>query len=250
MKQNGIFYSYRRASTIFMCRKSVNSIYIFIGLFVSFFSFFSQAATPEQIDAIKATAEEFVLDRVMPPESSNIEARAGNIDSRIFATDCYTGLIASSSNTRSTSNMTVLVECPEDAWRIYVPVRIITTGPQVTALTSLARGHLITAADVTVSYIDVNRSRRQGFTDIDQVVGSKVKRSIRAGSTIERGDVCVVCRNEEVMIKAERNGMTISTKGTALSDGSIGEQIRVKNNKSNRIIDASVSGIGEVSVQF
>ncbi|MGR5543414.1 flagellar basal body P-ring formation chaperone FlgA, partial [Vibrio campbellii] len=78
------------ASTIFMCRKSVNSIYIFIGLFVSFFSFFSQAATPEQIDAIKATAEEFVLDRVMPPEAGNIEARAGNIDSRVFATDCYT----------------------------------------------------------------------------------------------------------------------------------------------------------------
>ncbi|MDR9828492.1 flagellar basal body P-ring formation chaperone FlgA [Vibrio sp. FNV 38] len=250
MKRNGIFYSHRRASTIFMCRKSVNFIYIFIGIFVCFFSFLSQAATQEQIDTIQNAAEEFVLDHVTPPDMGNIETRAGNIDSRVFATDCDSGLVTSSTNTRATSNMTVLVECPEDGWRIYVPVRITTTGPQVTAIGSLARGHLINASDITVSYVDLNRSRRQGFTDIDQVVGSKVKRSIRAGSTIERGDVCVVCRNEEVMIKAERNGMTISTKGTALSDGSIGEQIRVKNNKSNRIIDASVSGIGEVSVQF
>ncbi|TNF13666.1 MAG: flagella basal body P-ring formation protein FlgA, partial [Vibrionaceae bacterium] len=45
-------------------------------------------------------------------------------------------------------------------------------------------------------------------------------------------------------------GMSITTKGTALSDGTFGEQIKVKNDKSNRIIDAQVSGIGEVTVQF
>lgn len=250
MKQSDIFYSYPLVSTIFMCRKLVNCVYIFIGIFVSFFSFFSQAATPEQIELIQQAAQEFVLDSVPPPATGTIEARAGNIDSRVFATDCPTELVTSSSSSRTSSNMTVLVECPQDNWRLYVPVRVVTTGPQVAALAGLPRGHLITASDVTLAYVDINRSRRQGFTDINQVVGSKVKRTIRTGSTIERGDVCVVCRNEEVMIKAERNGMTITTKGTALSDGSVGEQIRVKNNKSNRIIDASVSGIGEVSVQF
>ena len=44
--------------------------------------------------------------------------------------------------------------------------------------------------------------------------------------------------------------MSITTKGTALSDGILGEQIKVKNNKSNRIIDAKVSGVGKVLVQF
>ncbi len=65
-----------------------------------------------------------------------------------------------------------------------------------------------------------------------------------------RKRVCVVCRNDSVLIQAISNGMNITTKGTALSDGSLGQQIRVKNDKSNRIIDAQVSGIGEVVVQF
>ncbi|MBN8115235.1 flagella basal body P-ring formation protein FlgA, partial [Vibrio vulnificus] len=47
-----------------------------------------------------------------------------------------------------------------------------------------------------------------------------------------------------------KSGMSITTKGTAMSDGVVGEQIKVKNDKSNRIIDAQVSGVGEVTVAF
>ncbi len=44
--------------------------------------------------------------------------------------------------------------------------------------------------------------------------------------------------------------MLITTKGVALTDGSHGEQIKVKNIKSNRIISGQVTGISEVTVIF
>ena len=44
--------------------------------------------------------------------------------------------------------------------------------------------------------------------------------------------------------------MTITTKGTALTDGSMGDQVRVKNDKSQRIIEGIVTNMSEVTVYF
>lgn len=92
----------------------------------------------------------------------------------------------------------------------------------------LGRGEIISASDVTTSMIELQRFRKDGFTNIEQVIGSKLKRNVRLGDVVERNDVCVVCRNEKVTIRAVKSGMTITTQGTALQDGSSGDQVRVK----------------------
>lgn len=120
----------------------------------------------------------------------------------------------------------------------------------VTAANHISRGQVLTDNDITISMVDLLRFRRQGFSSIERVVGAKTKKNVKLGDVIEQNDICVVCRNDSVLIQANASGMNITTKGTALSDGSFGEQIKVKNDKSNRIIDAQVSGIGEVTVQF
>ncbi|MDA0146949.1 flagellar basal body P-ring formation chaperone FlgA [Vibrio sp. LaRot3] len=229
----------------------VKRIFNFIGVVLVFFSFSSISATPEQIETIQRAAEQYIVDTVEPPYGGTLEAKAANIDSRVFATDCPTPLMTSSSSTNpNASNITVLVACNEDDWKLYVPVRLVRSGPQVALITPLSRGHIISAHDVTINMVDLQRLRRQGFSSINDVVGAKVKKNLRAGEVIEQNDICVVCRNETVTIKANKSGMTITTKGVALSDGSHGEQIRVKNSKSNRIIEARVTGISEVSVTF
>ncbi len=233
------------------CRALCNLIFYFIGFLSVFFSLSLSAATPEQVKVIQKSAENHVLNSVDVPEGGELVANAANIDQRIFATDCPAPLkTSSSSNNATASNITVLVECEPDDWRIYVPVRLTITVPMVTAASPINRGQLVTENDVTISMVDQLRFRRQGFSSVDRVIGAKTKKNIRLGDVIEQNDVCVVCRNDTVLIQAKTGEMSITTKGTALSDGSLGEQIRVKNNKSNRIIDAQVSGIGEVIVQF
>jgi flagella basal body P-ring formation protein FlgA len=209
------------------------------------------SATENQINLIQSSAEEYILSNIEWPVGGTLQANAANIDSRIFATDCPSGLMSSSSSTNpSASNITVLVECPNENWRVYVPVKLIKTGPQVTLNSAISRGQIISHNDVTISMVDLQRFRRQGFSSTDAVIGAKAKKNLQAGRIIEERDICVVCRNETVTIKAEKSGMTITTKGVALTDGSHGEQIRVKNSKSNRIIEARVTNISEVTVIF
>ncbi len=222
-----------------------------IGFLIFFFSLFCHAATQEQLDTIKKAAEAHVNSTVQLPVNGKLMAEAADLDTRIRATDCPSPLkTTSNTHSHTTSNITVLVECPEDDWRIYVPVRTSVSMPLVTATHSLTRGALIMAGDVTLSMIELHAYRRQGFTATDQIVGAKLKKNIRTGDVLERNDVCVVCRNEKVMIKAVKGELAITTKGTALSDGAIGEQVRVKNDKSNRIIDGVVTGVAEITVYF
>ncbi len=233
------------------CRAFCKLLYSFIVFLLFFFSLNAHSATDQQLQQIQKRAENYVLETFTLPSGGSITANAANLDNRLQVTDCPTGLSAfSSSKNGSASNVTVLIECKSENWRVYVPVKLHVTVPAVTAVTSLIKGQIISQQDVNLSMVDLLRFRQQGFSSIYQVVGSKVKRNISIGDIINNNDICVVCRNESVTIKASKNGLQITTQGTALSDGTLGDQIRVKNDKSHRIIDAIVSGSGEVTVRF
>ncbi|WPC74798.1 flagellar basal body P-ring formation chaperone FlgA [Vibrio porteresiae] len=233
------------------CRAFCKKFYNPIGFLLLFFSVNVHCATPEQIKLIQEAAEHHVLDTADKPVGSEVEAQASDIDPRVYATQCPEPLkTSSSSHNGSASYITVLVTCEPDDWKIYVPVKLTLTVPLVTASSPLTRGQVITSQNISISMVNLLLFKRQGFSSTEMVEGAKLKRNVSLGDVITANDICFVCRNETVMIRAQSAGMSITTKGTALSDGILGEQIKVKNDKSNRIIDAKVSGIGEVMVQF
>ncbi len=237
--------------SIFKCRAFCKKFGKSIGFCFTFFSLTCFAATEQQIKDIQNAAEAHVKATINIAASDKLELRAANLDKRIKASSCPSALVTSSpSNSRSNTNITVLVECKEDQWRVYVPVRITLMRPLVTALRPLAKGELVNKSDISITFVEQRAYRRYGFNQMDQVAGAKLKRNIRQGNVIERRDICVVCRNESVVIRAVKGELVITTKGTALSDGAQGEQVRVKNTKSNRIINAIVTGIAEVNVNF
>tara|TARA_Y100001960_G_C14704365_1_gene843525 strand:+ start:146 stop:892 length:747 start_codon:yes stop_codon:yes gene_type:complete len=237
--------------SITTCRAFFKIVAKFIGIISILFSFFAQGATSEQIEAIQTAAEQHILDTVEQPMGGELLVQSANVDSRIKTTDCPIPLETSASTATNTrSSITVLVQCVPDEWRVYVPVRLSISAPLVTATRTIARGEIIGQYDVTTAMISLNKFRRQGYTLPEQVIGAKVKKNLRPGDVIERGDICVVCRNEKVIIQAVKGGMTITTKGTALTDGSMGDQVRVKNDKSQRIIEGIVTDMSEVTVHF
>ena len=237
--------------TMTICRALITKYAKSIGILLSMFSFFVHSATESQIEQIRTAAEQHILSTVEQPAGGKLTVNAANIDPRIKATDCPEPLETSASSTSSTrSNINVLVECLADNWKVYVPVRISASVPMIVSTRQLGRGEIISASDVTTSMIELQRFRKDGFTNFEQVVGAKLKRNVRLGDVVERNDVCVVCRNEKVTIRAVKGGMTITTQGTALQDGSSGDQVRVKNDKSQRIIEGIVTGIAEITITF
>jgi flagellar basal body P-ring formation protein FlgA len=116
---------------------------------------------------------------------------------------------------------------------------------------AMTPGTTIAAADLDT--IKTRRDRTGGdvVTDARQLIGKTPRRSLQPDVPLRPGDVempLLVHKNDLVTIVLETDDLQITTQGQALEDGAQGAQIRVANTKSNRVIDASVTGAGVVTV--
>jgi len=59
----------------------------------------------------------------------------------------------------------------------------------------------------------------------------------------------LVERGQPVTVRLDRPGLSIEIEGEALSDGHLGERIRVKNSRSGKTLFAEVIASGLVQVQ-
>ncbi|OOE93232.1 flagella basal body P-ring formation protein FlgA [Salinivibrio sp. MA427] len=215
------------------------------------FSLSIAAATVSQIEAVQDAAEKHVADIISVPKNGKIDITAGNLDSRMRLTDCPVPLDTDVPGRQQlNTSVTVMVSCDQDNWQVYIPVKIELMTPSVVAKRPLNRGMTIASNDLAIQMVNSRFQRGRTYTQPARLIGSKVKRTVGMGEPISSSDVCAVCRNDDVLITAQGNGLNIVAKGTALSDGALGEQIKVKNNKSKRLVDATISAVGEVTVNF
>ncbi|KLV11028.1 flagella basal body P-ring formation protein FlgA [Photobacterium ganghwense] len=223
----------------------------FIGLTSTFFSNFVLGSQQNILEQVQQTAEQFVTALIDPPDNGELHVQASPLDSRLRLSPCPTELEATVPGKQSlTGNVTVLVKCPAADWQVYVPVKTQLMLPRVVATKPLGRGMVITTDDLTIQMVDLRFQRGMIFERPAQIIGSKMKRNVKMGDTIQGNDICLVCRNDTVRINAGGSNLSIITEGVALSDGSLGEQVRVQNARSKKIINASVTAVGEVSVSY
>ena len=86
--------------------------------------------------------------------------------------------------------------------------------------------------------------------DIRSIVGAKARKDIKAGEQLKKSDFCIVAKGDPVYIEATNGALTIKTTGIAMQEGRLNENIQVKNSKSKKIIEATVTGPGQVRVIF
>ena len=114
----------------------------------------------------------------------------------------------------------------------------------------IARGQIISADDLTTEQRPQHFVRARYIEQPEVIVGSRSKRSIRRGLPISMNQLCMVCKGDNVSIIARFNGLTIKTSGEALEDGGVGDNIRVRNVKSGRLINAKVTAVETVAVNI
>ena len=86
---------------------------------------------------------------------------------------------------------------------------------------------------------------------ISDIVGKEVKRALYPGQPIFPRDIAqkaAVTRNQPVVLRFIKNGIFIETVGRSLSRARIGEQAKVMNLVSKRIVYGTVLLDGTVSV--
>ncbi|HZH52849.1 MAG TPA: flagellar basal body P-ring formation chaperone FlgA [Microvirga sp.] len=85
------------------------------------------------------------------------------------------------------------------------------------------------------------------------LIGKVAKRTLLPGEAIPNNavdDPKVVTRGTPTQVVFQENGLTITAVGTPLQDGSLGEQIRVRNADTGRIILGVVQADGRVRIGF
>ena len=120
---------------------------------------------------------------------------------------------------------------------------------QAAAIKNITSGETFTKANATVRIISVERKPVGEWTSPFGLVAS---RDIRAGAVIRPGvmktpkPTLVIRRNQTVRMKIVGLGFVVTGVGKALSNGRVGELIKVQNTDSKRIVTARVAFDGTV----
>ncbi|MCP4273552.1 MAG: flagellar basal body P-ring formation protein FlgA [Gammaproteobacteria bacterium] len=208
------------------------------------------AAEIQNLQQLKSIAENYIQHKLQTNSDRKYEIQSGKLDPRLRLVQCDS-LPEAFTPPGSTlqGNTTVGIRCNSPKpWSIYIPVKIAIYQQAMVATIKLARGHILSDDDITLEEVDISRIRGQAFTDSAPLTGTKLKTSVQPGQVLDTTHVCLVCKGDPVTITADDQLISISMSGIALNDGSKGDIIRVQNNASRLIIDATIMDNHTVTV--
>ncbi len=147
----------------------------------------------------------------------------------------------------------VMARCTApQAWTFYASVNIDVALPIVMSQRAISGGELITADMITTRLMSMAQLRAHYLQDPADAVGKVSKRSIRAGQPVYLNQLTspmAIKKGQRIAIQARIGNAYVSTHGTALQAGRIGDQIAVLNESSKRRIKSWVLSPGTVGTR-
>ncbi len=210
----------------------------------------------QSLDSIMQSAEQHARAELAGQQLTNVEVRANPLDTRLRLKTCEQPLETFSTTTTAlrSGRATVGVRCSGSSpWTLYVPVSIAAQVAAVRLRGPLARGTLISTADVELVSAALASLPPNHLASIDQVVGRELQRSISTDTVVTLNMLltrALISKGQGVSIVARGAKVEVRMAGTALQNGQQGDRISVKNTNSGRTIEAVVVSADTVSVQL
>ncbi|NVJ92678.1 MAG: flagellar basal body P-ring formation protein FlgA [Methylocystaceae bacterium] len=116
---------------------------------------------------------------------------------------------------------------------------------------NVPKGEVISENDISWVQMRADRTQQDIILDAATLIGMSPKRTLRADRPIRARDIqepVLVPKGSLVTIILKKPGLTLTSRGRAMENGSDGETIRVTNTKTSRTIDAVVIGSSMVTV--
>ncbi len=241
------YFNLPKKITIFMIYIKLFMIILFTQPIVSFYCLGNTSEQNKLIDFVKSE----IKNNIDIPLNGKLDITVSALDPRINIKPCLSKLNANIPENHKGRNVNVKIVCNDPTpWKIYIPVKINRTIPVLVATSVLVKGSVIDRLNTKIEYRNENSMRGENVSDVESVAGGRLKRRLSKGGVVSPRNICLVCKGEAVTIIAKSNDFTIKTKGSALSDGSIGQQVRIKNSGSGRIINARVLSINKVVINL
>lgn len=199
---------------------------------------------------LEFTVEDYLATTQTP---GRYEIQVSQLDPRLRMPMCDKELTATlESPAQPIGRVTVKVRCEGvSPWTVFVPAQVKLFRDVVVITRPLKRTAIIDFDDVALRERDISLINQGYLTSLDQALGQRLTRPMVTDQVItlvhlEQAEV--IRKGDQVVISASSGGLNVRMPGEALSNGSMSEQIRVKNLNSNRVIKARVTAPGQVEV--
>lgn len=152
----------------------------------------------------------------------------------------------------TTLKMAVYVD-GEDMGRLTLSGWVDRYEPVVCTSRFVSRGEILTEDDIVLKKINISQVSSRIVKDADHVVGKQVKSNLRAGRAVQENFLVLppmIEKGERVRILAISGGIQVATLGIAMDEGREGEQIKVENITSKKLVVGRVSDRSTVEVLF
>jgi flagellar basal body P-ring formation protein FlgA len=218
-------------------------------LLCSLASFSSAQIYP--VNQLRQDIASFLANEYKQVAHERIDINVGNLDNRLRLASCKQPIeFINQDPSGLGGNISVKAQCHGDrVWSVHVPAQVTIYREIAVAGRDIARGEVISYAHIDTNLVNVSSIRQAFLPEAESVIGKEAKRNISKGEPFRitlLDAPTAVKRGELVILESLAGSIKVSSAGTALADGRVGQKIRVRNNSSERIISAVVISQGLV----
>ncbi len=223
------------------------------GLFLQFFSALLIASPSESLDTIKNVAENHLQHQLNTQGMKNVKITMGRLDNRLKLRACSTSLEAFlPKGAKLIGNTSIGVRCPGvHPWKIYISAQIAQFSETMVAAKLIRHDEIIDRSHLKQVRMDISRQSFDYYTSFEQVLGKRSRQTIHADQTLRSSmfnSQRLITKGQKVTITSGQHGIHISMTGIALTNGKLGDRIRVKNTQSSREIEGIIQSNGTVFI--
>jgi len=216
------------------------------------------ATSFHDLQDIRSSSENFLRVQlgVSSEENSDTQVKAATMDYRLRLTQCKTPLIHRiPQGHQLQGRVAVGARCNDDTnrWSIFVPVTITQFANVVVTSEMVSRGEFLQANQVRLERRSLSFLHNGYLKSLSQAVGQQLKTTLAKGLVVNPNQLThpyTIKKGQNVNILAKNAVISVRIKGKALSNGRIGDKIRVKNTTTNKIIEGTVTYNGFVEIRL
>lgn len=229
-----------------MIKKSL----VILILSLSFFTPGYAEQTFQSLDTIYACVKEKVAKNLTV---TDYEVTVMPLDSQLKLPACTEPLEAFTTGLIKAGRTTIGARCNAGKkWSIFNSVDIKVYENVIILSRPLHRGEIINQQDLRIEKRDISKLRGDFVTQMEQIENKQAARDTPAGAILGLRSFIepkLIKRGDKIIISSAQPALTIRMNGIAMMDGIKGQLIRIKNENSGRVINATVIESGWVSVK-
>tara|TARA_R110002110_G_scaffold405241_1_gene624183 strand:- start:16254 stop:16994 length:741 start_codon:yes stop_codon:yes gene_type:complete len=214
----------------------------------------AQVAALQSVDSIAAAVEDVCITEAANRGFNEVTVTVRSLDQGLQLPQCAQPLTAFPvQSSRVLGAVSIGVRCAgEQPWTIYVRADVAAQRRIPVLVRPLASRSVISADDLEMVAVSGDAVLNGVMTEIEQVVGMELIRSMDVGSPIKVSQVRLpklVKRGNTVTLLAGGGALQVRMQGKAMADGAEGDIVKATNLSSGQLVEGRVNADGTLSVQ-